>query len=211
MDRDGSAKREELHAPRDNTAHIYENERLDSDTLTLYVARISEERTWQHVLEDPIGSDYTDTWLVAGAYSRAYGRSGDAPLRREWEVNVAYNFGEQDHFELNLVPLTLRWQRFPWSETVHTTAAFGAGLSYAFGFPELENRIEGDTTQLLIFWLLELTLGPPPTDRGRCRCASITAPRDSASWCRGRRHERAGDRRPLPVLRRGPPAKVAPR
>jgi hypothetical protein len=131
------------------------------DTVTFYAARVSEERTWQHVLKDPFGARYADAYLVAGAFSRAFGDSAPAALRREWEVNVAWNFGEQDHLEINVVPLTLRWQRFPWSRRVQTTAAFGAGLSYAFSFPEVENRIERDTTQLLIFWVLEITAGPP--------------------------------------------------
>ena len=129
--------------------------------LTIYAARISEARTWQHVLKDPFGADYADAYLVAGSYARTYDESSGGGLRTEWEVNLAYNFGDQDHFELNVAPVSLRWQRFPWSEHVRTSAAFGLGLSYAFSFPELENAIEGDTRQLLAFWVLELTAGPP--------------------------------------------------
>jgi hypothetical protein len=131
------------------------------EALTFYAARVSEERTWQHVLKDPFSSDYADAWLVAGTWSHAYEESRGGALRTEWELNVAYNFGEQDHFELNLTPIALRWQRFPWSHRLRTSVAMGIGLSYAFSFPELENRLEGDTTQLLIFWLLEVTAGPP--------------------------------------------------
>ena len=32
--------------------------------------------------------------------------------------------GEQNHWELNVAPIALRWQRFPWDEFVHTTAAY---------------------------------------------------------------------------------------
>jgi hypothetical protein len=49
----------------------------------------------------------------------------EGALRLEYEVNATYNFGEQNHWELNVAPIALRWQRFPWSELVHTTAAFG--------------------------------------------------------------------------------------
>jgi hypothetical protein len=132
--------------------------------LTFYAARISEERTWQHVLRDPLGGNYADAYLVAGSYSRVYpgsfGEFFDGALRAEWQANLAYNFGDQDHLELNFAPVGLRWQRFPWSEHLRTTAALGIGLSYAFDFPELENQLEGDTTQLLLFWTLELTAGP---------------------------------------------------
>ena len=131
------------------------------DALTVYAARISAERTWQHVLRNPFGGNYADAYLVAGSFSRAYDESFGGALRAEWEANLAYNFGDQDHLELNLAPIALRWQRFPWSKSLHTTAAFGIGLSYAFGFPEVENSLEGDTTQLLLYWMLELTAGPP--------------------------------------------------
>ncbi len=135
---------------------------IDSpDALSFYTARISEERTWQHVLRDPFGSDYADAYLIAASYSRAYAERASGALRIEMEANVAYNFGYQDHFELNFAPVTLRWQRFPWSEHVRTAAAFGVGLSYALSRPEVEQQIEGDTRQLLIFWLMELTAGPP--------------------------------------------------
>jgi hypothetical protein len=131
------------------------------DALTVYGARISREATWQHVLRDPFGADYADAYLLAGAWSRAYAERLDRALRVEMEANVAWNFGDQDHFELNFAPVTLRWQRFPWSDRVRTTAAFGLGLSYALSRPEVERQIEGDTTQLLIFWIMELTAGPP--------------------------------------------------
>lgn len=131
------------------------------DALTLYAARISKEATWQHVLRDPFGADYADAYLVAGAWSRAYAERLEGALRIEMEANVAYNFGDQDHFELNFAPVTLSWQRFPWGERVRTTAAFGLGLSYALTRPEVERQIEGDTAQLLIFWIMELTAGPP--------------------------------------------------
>lgn len=132
-----------------------------ADALTFYVARISEERTWQHVLRKPIGADYADAWLVSAAWSRAWREAFAGVLRVEWEANVAWNVGEQDHFDISFAPVTLRLQRFPWSHRVSTSAAFGLGLSYAFSRPEVEQRLEGDTRQLLIFWLMELTAGPP--------------------------------------------------
>ncbi len=116
--------------------------------------------TWHEVLLKPYASDYTDAYLVTAAYSRAYRESHEGALRTEWEVNATYNFGEQDHWELNVAPIKLRWHRFPWSDHVRTSVAFGVGLSYAFDFPEVEYELENDTQQFLIFWMLEITAGP---------------------------------------------------
>ncbi len=41
-----------------------------------------------------------------------------------------------------------------------TSAAFGLGLSYATELPEVEVEIEGESQQLLIYWVMELTAGP---------------------------------------------------
>ncbi len=118
---------------------------------------------------------------MAGSYSRAFANiTGGAAT--ELEVNAAYNFGEQDHWELNVVPITLRWMRFPWSEHLHTTAAFGLGLSYAFGTPELEYELENDYAAIPDL----LAAGD---HRGSARrtvvsrdCACTIARRDGAPW-----------------------------
>lgn len=130
------------------------------NSLTFYGGRISSEETWHEVLLKPYSKNYTDTYLVSGAYSRAYNESFEGALRTEFEFNLTYNFGEQDHWEVNFAPVSLRWQRFPWSDRLHTTVAFGAGFSYAFDFPEVEYELENDTKQFLIYWLMELTAGP---------------------------------------------------
>lgn len=128
--------------------------------FTVYAARISAQDTWHDVLIHPFSTNYTDSYLVAGSWSRAYNETHDGALRKEMEVNVAYNFGEQNHWELNVVPITLRWQRFPWSARFHSTVAFGLGLSYAFDRPIVEQELENDTQRLLLYWMIELTAGP---------------------------------------------------
>jgi hypothetical protein len=128
--------------------------------LTFYAGRISAEETWHDVLLKPWSSDYTDAYLVTAAYSRAYRESHGGALRTEFEINATYNFGDQNHWELNVAPISLRWDRFPWSDKVRTELAFGVGLSYAFEFPNIEYELENDTQQLLVFWMLEFTAGP---------------------------------------------------
>lgn len=129
-------------------------------TFTVYSGRISSEATWHDVLLKPYSSNYTDSWLLAGSYTYAYRERFNGALRQEYEVNVAYNFGPQDYWEVNVAPLELRWQRFPWDNYLRSTIAFGLGLSYAFKYPEIEQKLETDTQQFLIFWQLELTAGP---------------------------------------------------
>jgi hypothetical protein len=129
-------------------------------TFSFYTGRISSEATWHDVLMKPYSSKYTDAYLATLAYSRAWQQHFDGALRTEWEVNATYNFGVQDHWELNLAPIGLRWQRFPWSARLHTSIGFLLGLSYAFEYPRVEEELENDTQQFLIFWALELTAGP---------------------------------------------------
>lgn len=129
-------------------------------TFTVYTGRISSEETWHDVLLKPYSKNYTDSYLLAASYQYAYQEHLEGALRVEYELNAAYNFGEQDHWELNVAPIGLRWQRFPWDHYLHSSLAFGLGVSYAFDRPEVEQRLENDTQQFLLFWQLELTAGP---------------------------------------------------
>ena len=78
------------------------------NTFTVYSGRISAEETWHDVLLKPYSTNYTDSYLVAASFTHAWQERVEGALRLESEVNVAYNFGEQDHWELNIAPLGLR-------------------------------------------------------------------------------------------------------
>lgn len=129
--------------------------------LTVYGARISSEATWQHVIKDPFGTDFVDSWLVAAALSRSYASVLHDSLAFEAEGQIVYHFGEQDHWEFNAVPVVARWRRFPWNRVIATTAAFGLGLSYATEVPEVELALEDTSERTLIYWVAEFTGGPP--------------------------------------------------
>lgn len=128
---------------------------------TFYVAQISGEEGWEDVFFNPAFSNYVDDYLIVGALSRKYALYRNGALQLEAEGQVAYNFGDQHHWEFNVAPLMARWLRFPWNHTVATTAAFGLGLSYATEVPEIEVELEGESEKLLIYWVAELTAGPP--------------------------------------------------
>jgi hypothetical protein len=130
-------------------------------TATAYTAVVSSAPTWQHVVKDPFGSGYTDAYLLAGALSRPYARFRGDAFRMEAEGQVVYNFGDQDHWELNAVPVIARWRRFPWSDHLATSVAFGLGLSYATEVPEVEVALEGESHHWLVYWVLELTAARP--------------------------------------------------
>jgi hypothetical protein len=132
----------------------------DLRAVTVYGARVSSEGGWEDILFNPLGTKFVDAYLVAGAVSREYARFRPGDLVLEAEGQVVYNFGDQDHWEFNLVPVIVRWQRFPWDRRVATSAAFGLGLSYATEVPEVEVELEGESQQLLIYWVAELTAGP---------------------------------------------------
>jgi hypothetical protein len=127
---------------------------------TVYGARISSEPGWEDILLNPLGAKYVDAFLVTGALSRRYGSYRDGAVALEAEGQVAYNFGDQDHWEFNIVPILVRWQRFSWSDRVNFSAGFGLGFSYATELPEVEVEIEGESSQSLIYWVAELTAGP---------------------------------------------------
>ena len=133
---------------------------LDGWVGTVYGARISSEVGWEDILIDPVGAKYVDAYLVAVALARPYAAFRDGALVLEAEGQAVYNFGEQHHWEFNLVPIVARWQRFPWSHRVATSAAFGLGLSYATEVPDVEVEIEGQSEQWLVYWMAEVTAGP---------------------------------------------------
>ena len=128
---------------------------------TLYVAQISNEDGWEDVFFNPVFASYVDDCLLAAALSKRYAVLYDGALQLEAEGQVAYVFSDQHYWQLNAAPIMARWQRFPWNRKVATSAAFGLGLSYATELPELEVQLEGETKQLLVYWVAELTAGPP--------------------------------------------------
>lgn len=128
--------------------------------MTVYGGRISTQPGWEDIIIDAPGTRFVDAYLVTGALSREYAQAREGALAFEWEGQVVYHFGDQSHWEFNAVPVVARWRRFPWSDRVATTAAFGLGLSWATEMPEVEVEIEGQSSQLLAYWFLELTAGP---------------------------------------------------
>lgn len=128
--------------------------------LTVYAAQISGEPSWENVFFKPVAADYIDSYLVAAALSTSYAHYYGGGLQLEAEGAVAYHFGEQHLWEFDAVPIMARWQRFPWSHTIKSSAAFGVGVSYTTEVPPIEVALEGESQQWLVHWVVELTAGP---------------------------------------------------
>jgi hypothetical protein len=103
-----------------------------------------------------------DSYLAALAYAERFHTFADGAAQWEWEGQVAQHFGDQTHQELNAL-VVLRWNRFPWNDSLRTTAALGEGLSWATEVPPLELASQGNdgATELLNYLLMELTFGLP--------------------------------------------------
>jgi len=115
---------------------------------------------WEDVLT-PWELDFSDAAFVGIAASHRIGRF-DHRLGFEVEGQVVRHFGDQDHWEFNLAIIG-RWEAFPWDEVVDTSLAFGLGPSYASEKPKIEVANEGDSQRWLVYWMVELEMGPPDT------------------------------------------------
>ena len=127
---------------------------------TVYGARISTQPGWEDIIIDAPGTEFVDSYLAAAALSRQYAARKEGALAIEAEGQVVYHFHDQTLWEFNILPIVLRWNRFPWSGKLATSAAFGLGLSYATELPPVEVELEGESHQLLVYWVMELTAGP---------------------------------------------------
>lgn len=83
-------------------------------------------------------------------------------VRWELEGQILQHAGLQEHteFALDIGP---RWVSFPWDKWVDTSAALGAGLSYATEEPALERKENPETgaTRLLHYLVFEFAVAPP--------------------------------------------------
>src|SRR3990170_3934475 len=129
-------------------------------TATLYAARITNANAWHDLITQPAQSEFVDAYLAVAALSAQLNSDRGGALAWDLEGQLGYNFGDQSHWEFNL-GAGPRWHSFPWNDAIATTAAFRVGLSMASELPELEIDLEGSTEQLLIYWVVELTLSPP--------------------------------------------------
>jgi hypothetical protein len=132
----------------------------DPSAITVFGGLMTDNK-WEDTLA-PWTLDFRDSTFVGLAGSHRIGRF-DHRLGFEIEGQVVRHFGDQDHWEFNL-PIVGRWEAFPWDAVVDTSLALGVGPSYASEKPKVEVANEGDSQRWLVYWMMELELGPP--DKG---------------------------------------------
>jgi len=126
--------------------------------VTVYGGRVTED-IWSKSLTP--GVEFTDTYIIVGAFTWTAHRFFDGALSLELEGSVGRYDGDQDNWEFNLPIVAGRWSKFPWNHYVSTSFAFGIGPSYATRVPPLEEVLNDSSQQWLIHWFGELTFGPP--------------------------------------------------
>ncbi len=124
--------------------------------LNLYAGRLTSNH-WEEFFSSEL--DFKDSYLVTVALARRIGGYGDK-ASFEIEGQIVKHFNVQTHWELNAL-VAARWEAFWWDDVLDTSVAFGLGPSYATDKPEIETEIDGDTSRLMIYWMLELALGLP--------------------------------------------------
>jgi len=127
---------------------------------TAYVGRITDVPAWHDLVTEPQNAGFVDAYIAVIAASRQFASFRDGAFVLEGEGQVGYNFGDQHHWEFNVAAMP-RWRKFPWNHRIETTAAFGLGFSWATEVPEVEVALEGESHKWLVYWVMELTLGPP--------------------------------------------------
>jgi hypothetical protein len=121
------------------------------------------DNVWEDVFLAPQDLTFEKSYIVGGAGSVVIAEPVEG-LRLELEAQLVRHFGDQDHWEANLPILTARWSRFPWSDAFDMSAAYGLGLSWTSEKPVLEVQSEGDSEQLMAYWMIELDAALPVPD-----------------------------------------------
>jgi hypothetical protein len=118
------------------------------------------DNNWEQVFLEPHNLNFEDSGFVGGAGSARVGEPYPG-LSLEIEGQIVRHFGAQTHWEINGPLATARWSRFPWNETVETSAAFGIGPSFASETPRLEVRNQGDSSATMVYWMIEVEMARP--------------------------------------------------
>jgi len=133
----------------------------DGWKVTLYEAQLTPDSLGDTLA---LKGHYVDSHVVVLAASkRVYSFKKLVDL--EMEGQVAKHFGIQDHLEVNVVPLVVRWLPFPWDSIIDTSIAAGAGLSYAFETPVVELFGVSHTPKFLGYLMCEISLSLPSLPR----------------------------------------------
>lgn len=131
--------------------------------IVAYAGRYSDSALAEDILtlQDVV---FEDAYLATVGYGRVFRQPSE---RRQWELEGQLGkwYGDQTNYEINAA-VNHRWTVFPWDHWIDTSLALGNGLSWATDTPELEEQLEADGTERLLYYLnLEATFSRPSSDR----------------------------------------------
>ncbi len=126
--------------------------------LNLYTGWMTSN-DWDEFFYNADDLDFKDSYLIGVTLARRIGKYQDK-ASFEIEGQIVKHFHFQTHWELNAL-VAARWEEFWWDDVLDTSVAFGLGPSYATDEPEIELENDGDTSQFLVYWMLELAMGLP--------------------------------------------------
>lgn len=112
---------------------------------------------WEDFVINVEDLHFESSYLTGVALARSIHKYQDK-ASFEIEGQIVKHFNIQTHWELNALAVA-RWEKFWWDDILDTSTAFGLGPSFATEKPELELETNDNTSQLLIYWMLELAVG----------------------------------------------------
>ena len=124
--------------------------------LTFYFGRLTDSNLTQAAT---FNFRFENAYFIDLALSRRLYTFRDY-CNIEIEGQIAKHFGDQDHWEFNVVAY-LRWLVFPWDAYLDTSFAAGTGLSYATPVPKIEAKNYDEAVRLLGALMFELAFSLP--------------------------------------------------
>jgi hypothetical protein len=144
----------------------------DANAVTLLIGR-GVDTNFAELLVEPWTADFVDLTVIGAAISTRLGTINELTdstdlgsigddFSIDLETGAAYRFGDEDMGEV-WGAVYLRFDGFPWNDTIYTTIAANTGLSYITRTSEFERSRdkEGQTSQLLHYLGPEVTFADP--------------------------------------------------
>jgi hypothetical protein len=144
--------------------------RGDPYAFTLFAGK-GTDTDFTTLLTQPWEAHFVDLGVIGAALSARLGTvnelTGSDPggigddFTIDLEAGTAYRFGDEEMGEL-WGAIFLRFDGFPWNDTIYTTIAANTGVSYITEKSEFESgRSDGQSSQLLHYLAPEITFADP--------------------------------------------------
>jgi hypothetical protein len=152
------------------TAPALAGEKADPYAVTFFTGK-GTDTDFTTVLTQPWTIHFVDLAVFGTALSARLGTvnelTGSEPggigdyFSIDLEAGAAYRFGDEEMGEF-WAAIFLRYDGFPWNDTIYTTIAANTGVSYITETSEFEKgRSDGQSSQLMHYLAPEITFADP--------------------------------------------------